>query len=136
VAIVKTMQNPDDRAKAIKLAKEQRAREDRLHLENGNLKKERDNVSNLLKNLETNPVETIKHLAKELNLDLTSLNEPVYDDNDYLSPEELSKKQIQDIQKKSKQSTIGLYEGLAEAIPTFALTGTPLPLSSFKLLIR
>ena len=104
VAIVKTMQNPDDRAKAIKLAKEQRAREDRLHLENGNLKKERDNVSNLLKNLETNPVETIKHLAKELNLDLASLNEPVYDDNDYLSPEELSKKQIQDIQKKSKQS--------------------------------
>jgi hypothetical protein len=104
VAIVKTMQNPDDRAKAIKLAKEQRAREDRLHLENGNLKKERDNVSNLLKNLETNPAETIKHLAKELNFDLTSLNEPVYDDNNYLSPEELSKKQIQDIEKKSKQS--------------------------------
>ena len=47
VAIVKTMQNPDDRAKAIKLAKEQRAREDRLHLENCNLKIERDNVNSL-----------------------------------------------------------------------------------------
>lgn len=103
VELVKTIKDPEDREKTIKLAKQQRAREDRLHLENGNLKKERDNVGNLLKNLETNPAETIKHLAKELNLDLASLSEPVYDDN-YLSPEELSQKQIQDIYTKSKQS--------------------------------
>lgn len=103
VELVKTIKDPEDREKTIKLAKQQRAREDRLHLENGNLKKERDNVGNLLKNLETNPAETIKHLAKEFNLDLASLSEPVYDDN-YLSPEELSQKQIQDIHKKSKQS--------------------------------
>lgn len=103
VELVKTIKDPEDREKTIKLAKQQRAREDRLHLENGNLKKERDNVGNLLKNLETNPAETIKHLAKELNLDLASLSEPVYDDN-YLSPEELSQKQFQDLYKKSKQS--------------------------------
>lgn len=103
VEIVKTMQNPDDRAKTIKIAKEQRAREDRLHLENGNLKKENNNVSNWLKNLEKNPAETIKNLAKELNVDLTSLNETVYGD-EYLTPEELSKKQIEDIQKEANQS--------------------------------
>ena len=102
VEIVKTMQNPDDRAKTIKIAKEQRAREDRLHLENGNLKKENNNVSNWLKNLEKNPAETIKNLAKELNVDLTSLNETVYGD-EYLTPEELSKKQIEDIQKEANQ---------------------------------
>lgn len=103
VELVKSIKDPEDREKTIKLAKEQRAREDRLHLENGNLKKERDNVGNLLKNLKTNPAETIKHLAKEFNFDLASLSEPVYDDN-YLSPEELSQKQIQDIHKKSQQS--------------------------------
>lgn len=102
VELVKSIKNPEDREKTIKLAKQQRAREDRLHLENGNLKKDRDNVSNLLKNLEANPTETIKHLAKEFNLDLASLNETVYDD--YTSPEELTQKQIQDIQQKSKQS--------------------------------
>jgi len=103
VELVKSIKDPEDREKTIKLAKQQRAREDRLHLENGNLKKERDNVGNLLKNLKTNPAETIKHLAKEFNFDLASLSEPVYDDN-YLSPEELSQKQIQDIHKKSQQS--------------------------------
>lgn len=102
VELVKSIKNPEDREKTIKLAKQQRAREDRLHLENGNLKKDRDNVSKLLKNLETNPTETIKHLAKEFNLDLANLSETVYDD--YTSPEELTQKQIQDIQQKSKQS--------------------------------
>jgi len=103
VELVKSIENPSDREKTIKLAKEQRAREDRLHLENGNLKKEKDNISGLLQNLETRPAETIKYLIKELNLDPNSFSETVDDDN-YTTVEELTKKQIQDIEKKSKQS--------------------------------
>ena len=70
VEAVKTFKDPEDRVKAIKIAKEQRAREDRLHLQLGNTKKELDNVSGLLKNLESNPAETFKALAKRVNFDL------------------------------------------------------------------
>ena len=50
VDAVRTIKDPEDREKAIKIAKEQRAREDRLHLQLGNTKKELDNISGLLKN--------------------------------------------------------------------------------------
>ena len=44
IETVKTFKDPEDRAKAIKIAKEQRAREDRLHLQLGNSKKELENL--------------------------------------------------------------------------------------------
>ena len=52
VEAVKTFKDPEDREKAIKIAKEQRAREDRLHLQLGNTKKELENISGLLKSTE------------------------------------------------------------------------------------
>lgn len=100
VEAVKTFKDPEDRAKAIKIAKEQRAREDRLHLQLGNTKKELDNVSGLLQRIETNPVETFKALAKRVNFDLRqAVDEPVQDD--YLTPEELINKKAKDIQQQT-----------------------------------
>lgn len=100
VEAVKTFKDPEDRAKAIKIAKEQRAREDRLHLQLGNTKKELDNVSGLLQRIETNPAETFKALAKRVNFDLRqAVDEPVQDD--YLTPEELINKKAKDIQQQT-----------------------------------
>ena len=100
VETVKTFKDPEDRAKAIKIAKEQRAREDRLHLQLGNTKKELDNVSGLLQRIETNPAETFKALAKRVNFDLRqAVDEPVQDD--YLTPEELINKRAKDIQQQT-----------------------------------
>lgn len=100
VEAVKTFKDPEDRAKAIKIAKEQRAREDRLHLQLGNTKKELDNVSGLLQRIETNPAETFKALAKRVNFDLRqAVDEPVQDD--YLTPEELIDKRAKDIQQQT-----------------------------------
>ena len=100
VEAVKTFKDPEDRAKAIKIAKEQRAREDRLHLQLGNTKKELDNVSGLLQKIETNPAETFKALAKRVNFDLRqAVDEPVQDD--YLTPEELINKRAKDIQQQT-----------------------------------
>ena len=100
VEAVKTFKDPEDRAKAIKIAKEQRAREDRLHLQLGNTKKELDNVSGLLQRIETNPAETFKVLAKRVNFGLRqAVDEPVQDD--YLTPEELINKRAKDIQQQT-----------------------------------
>lgn len=104
VEAVKTFKDPEDREKAIKIAKEQRAREDRLHLQLGNTKKELDNVSGLLKNLESNPAETFKALAKRVNFDLKqAVDEAVYDDELYLTPEEQIKREAKNIQQNSYQ---------------------------------
>lgn len=104
VEAVKTFKDPEDREKAIKIAKEQRAREDRLHLQLGNTKKELENVSGLLKNLETNPAETFKALAKRVNFDLKQVvDEAVYEDELYLTPEEQIKREAKNIQQNSYQ---------------------------------
>ena len=104
VEAVKTFKDPEDRAKAIKIAKEQRAREDRLHLQLGNTKKELENVSGLLKNLESNPAETFKALAKRVNFDLKQVvDEAVYEDELYLTPEEQIKREAKNIQQNSYQ---------------------------------
>lgn len=100
IEAVKTIKDPEDRAKTIKIAKEQRAREDRLHLELGNKKKELENVSGLLQNIQTNPAETFKALAKRVNFDLRQVvDEPVQDD--YLTPEELIEKKARSIQQQT-----------------------------------
>lgn len=104
VEAVKTFKDPEDREKAIKIAKEQRAREDRLHLQLGNTKKELENVSGLLKNLETNPAETFKALAKRVNFDLKQVvDEAVFEDELYLTPEEQIKREAKNIQQNSYQ---------------------------------
>lgn len=104
VETVKTFKDPEDRAKAIKIAKEQRAREDRLHLQLGNTKKELENIGGLLRNLETNPAETFKALAKQVNFDLKQVvDETVYEDELYLTPEEQIKRETQKIQNNSYQ---------------------------------
>ena len=104
VEAVKTFKNPEDREKAIKIAKEQRAREDRLHLQLGNTKKELENISGLLKNLESNPAETFKALAKRVNFDLKQVvDEAVYEDELYLTPEEQIKREAKNIQQNSYQ---------------------------------
>ena len=104
VEAVKTFKDPEDREKAIRIAKEQRAREDRLHLQLGNTKKELENISGLLKNLETNPAETFKALAKRVNFDLKQVvDEAVYEDELYLTPEEQIKREAKNIQQNSYQ---------------------------------
>jgi len=104
VEAVKTFKDPEDREKAIKIAKEQRAREDRLHLQLGNTKKELENVSGLLRNLETNPAETFKALAKRVNFDLKQVvGEAVYEDELYLTPEEQIKREAENIKQNSYQ---------------------------------
>lgn len=104
VEAVKTFKDPEDREKAIRIAKEQRAREDRLHLQLGNTKKELENVSGLLKNLESNPAETFKALAKRVNFDLKQVvDEAVYEDELYLTPEEQIKREAKNIQQNSYQ---------------------------------
>lgn len=104
VEAVKTFKDPEDREKAIKIAKEQRAREDRLHLQLGNTKKELENIGGLLKNLETNPAETFKALAKRVNFDLKQVvDEAVYEDELYLTPEEQIKREAESIKQNSYQ---------------------------------
>ena len=104
VEAVKTFKDPEDRAKAIKIAKEQRAREDRLHLQLGNTKKELENISGLLNSLKTNPAETFKALAKQVNFDLKQVvDEAVYEDELYLTPEEQIQREAQKIQNNSYQ---------------------------------
>jgi len=112
---VKSFKDPEDKAKAIKIAKEQRAREDRLHLELGKTKKELKNVSKLFEGIQTNPAETFKALAREVKFDLTqALEEPVQAQDDlYLTPEELIERKTKDIQQnlyKSNQEQINLID--------------------------
>jgi hypothetical protein len=102
IEAVKTFKDPEDREKAIKIAKEQRAREDRLHLQLGNTKKELENISGLLKNIETNPAETFKALANRVGFDLNQLAyQNTVQDELYLTPEEQIEKKAQIIQQNS-----------------------------------
>jgi hypothetical protein len=102
IETVKTFKDPEDRAKAIKIAKEQRAREDRLHLQLGNSKKELENISGLLKSIQSNPAETFKALAKQVNFDLrNAVDEAVMEDELYLTPEEQIRRESKHIQQNS-----------------------------------
>ena len=102
IEAVKTFKDPEDREKTIKIAKEQRAREDRLHLQLGNTKKELENVSGLLKRIETNPAETLKALAERVGFDINQLvNQNPVQDELYYTPEEMIDKKAQIIQQNS-----------------------------------
>lgn len=104
IETVKAIKDPEDREKTIKIAKEQRAREDRLSLQLGNTKKELNNISGLLQHLQTKPAETFKALAKQINF---NLKDAVEIENDtvqeelYLTPEELINKKTAEIQQNT-----------------------------------
>lgn len=99
IETVKSIKNPEDREKTIKIAREQRAREDRLSLQLGNTKKELNNISGLLQHLQTKPAETFKALAKEINFNLKdAVEDSTVQDELYLTPEELIDRKTIEIQ--------------------------------------
>ncbi len=93
--LVKSVADPDLQTKILEAGKISRAREDRLSLELGNLKKEYSNATDVLKNLQKNPVETLKDLAKVLKVDINALADKavVDEDDDYRTPNERKKDQ-------------------------------------------
>lgn len=104
--LVKSVKDKELQTKILEAGKVARAREDRVSLELGNLKKEYSNVSGLLKFLDTNPAEAIKHIAKVVKIDLKSLTEPVEDsyDYNYRTPEEIERdKQLESIKQELQQ---------------------------------
>lgn len=104
IEAVKTIKDPEDREKTIKIAKEQRAREDRLSLQLGNTKKELNNISGLLQHLQTKPAETFKALAKQINFNLkdaVEIENDTVQDELYLTPEELINKKTAEIQQNT-----------------------------------
>lgn len=104
IEAVKAIKDPEDREKTIKIAKEQRAREDRLSLQLGNTKKELNNISGLLQHLQTKPAETFKALAKQINFNLkdaVEIENDTVQDELYLTPEELINKKTAEIQQNT-----------------------------------
>lgn len=104
IEAVKAIKDPEDREKTIKIAREQRAREDRLSLQLGNTKKELNNVSGLLQYLQTKPAETFKALAKQVNFNLkdaVEIDDNTVQDELYLTPEELINKKTAEIQQNT-----------------------------------
>jgi hypothetical protein len=104
IETVKSIKDPEDREKTIKIAREQRAREDRLSLQLGNTKKELNNISGLLQYLQTKPAETFKALAKQVNFNLkdaVEIDDNTVQDELYLTPEELINKKTAEIQQNT-----------------------------------
>ena len=88
---VELIKDPEAQAKVIEAGKILRAREDQVRLELGNTKKEMANLKTFDESFKKNPLQTIKDLAKFANIDLTSLIEPVQDEYDYRTPEEIAR---------------------------------------------
>jgi hypothetical protein len=88
---VELIKDPEAQAKVIEAGKILRAREDQVRLELGNTKKEMANFKTFDESFKKNPIQTIKDLAKFAKIDLTSLIEPVQDEYDYRTPEEIAK---------------------------------------------
>ena len=88
---VELIKDPEAQARVIEAGKILRAREDQVRLELGNTKKEMANFKTFDESFKKNPIQTIKDLAKFAKIDLTSLIEPVQDEYDYRTPEEIAK---------------------------------------------
>jgi hypothetical protein len=88
---VELIENPEIQARVIEAGKILRAREDQVRLELGNTKKEMVNFKTFDESFKKNPIQTIKDLAKFAKIDLTSLIEPVQDEYDYRTPEEIAR---------------------------------------------
>lgn len=108
--LVKSVQDKELQTRILEAGKVSRAREDRLSLELGNLKKEYGTAKDLLQLIDQNPSAALKHIAQVTKVDLSSLiDKPVHaenDDYDYRTPEEKAKdKKIEDIEKQLRQLT-------------------------------
>ena len=88
---VELIKDPETQAKVIEAGKILRAREDQVRLELGNTKKEMANFKSFNESLKKNPLQTIKDLADANNIDLNKLIEPVQDEYDYRTPEEIAR---------------------------------------------
>ena len=88
---VELIKDPEAQAKVIEAGKILRAREDQVRLELGNTKKEMANLKTFDESFKKNPLQTIKDLAKFANIDLNSLIEPVQDEYEYRTPEEIAR---------------------------------------------
>lgn len=107
--LVESVQDNDLKAKVLEAGKVVRAREDRLSLELGNLKKEHNSVKSLIQMIDQDPVNALKHIAKVTKVDLASLIEkPVQEEDayDYRTPEEIARdKQLEDIKRQLEALT-------------------------------
>ena len=88
---VESIKDPEAQVKVIEAGKLLRAREDQVRLELGNLKKEMANFKAFDESLKKDPIQTFKNLAKFAKIDLNSLIEPVQDEYDYRTSEEIAK---------------------------------------------
>ena len=88
---VELIKDPKAQAKVIEAGKILRAREDQVRLELGNTKKEMANLKTFDESFKKNPLQTIKDLAKFANINLNSLIEPVQDEYDFRTPEEIAR---------------------------------------------
>ena len=102
--LVKSVQDKELQTKILDAGKIVRAREDRLSLELGNLKKEYGSTKELIQFIDRDPVAALKHIAKITKVDLGSLvDAPVQneDDYDYRTPEEKARdKELEDIKRE------------------------------------
>lgn len=102
--LVKSVQDKELQTKILDAGKIVRAREDRLSLELGNLKKEYGSTKELIQFIDRDPVAALKHIAKVTKIDLGSLvDAPVQneDDYDYRTPEEKARdRELEDIKRE------------------------------------
>jgi hypothetical protein len=102
--LVKSVQDKELQTKILDAGKIVRAREDRLSLELGNLKKEYGSTKELIQFIDRDPLAALKHIAKITKIDLGSLvDAPVQneDDYDYRTPEEIKRdKELEDIKRE------------------------------------
>jgi hypothetical protein len=105
--LVKSVQDKELQTKILDAGKIVRAREDRLSLELGNLKKEYGTSKELIQFIDRDPIAALKHIAKVTKVDLGSLiDAPVQneDDYDYRTPEEKARdRKLEDIERKLNQ---------------------------------
>jgi hypothetical protein len=102
--LVKSVQDKELQTKILDAGKIVRAREDRLSLELGNLKKEYGTTKELIQFIDRDPIAALKHIAKITKIDLGSLiDKPVHeeDDYDYRTPEEKARdRELEDIKRE------------------------------------
>lgn len=125
--LVQSVQDDHLKAKVLEAGKVVRAREDRLSLELGNLKKEYNTAKGLIQMIDQDPVSALKHIAKVTKVDLASLVEkPVQEDEyDYRTPEEKARdKQLEDIKQEllalKNQKSVDELQTIEQEIESFA----------------
>ena len=125
--LVQSVEDDQLKAKVLEAGKVVRAREDRLSLELGNLRKEYNTAKGLIQMIDQDPVNALKHIAKVTKIDLASLVErPVQEDEyDYRTPEEKARdKQLEDIKQEllalKNQKSVDELQTIEQEIESFA----------------